>query len=753
MSRIRSLLFPWRGISLAATLATVAVLGVRYLGLLQGLEWAAYDHFLRWRSPPNLPPDERIKIVTIDEEDLHAGGQALISDRALARALRNLSTQNPLVIGLDLYRDLPVPPGQAELSKVLRETPNIVGIQKVAPPTVAPPVALAAAGRAKANDLVLDGDGRMRRGFLFLPDNKGQVLDAFSPYLALWWLEDQDIRFESLPGDRWRLGAATFEKFGAFDGGYIRAHDGGYQLLINYRGPGQQFEQIPFREVVRGKLPPDWAKGKIVLIGATAESLNDRFTTPLSGYGSIRPPIPLSGVEVNAHITAQVIDAALGDRPLIKPIPESAEILWVLLWSVLGATSVWHWRLGIQIQSLQRSLRLWVQQLFWPAGLLSVLIGSTYVALLAWGLWVPVVPAILSLLVASMGITLHTASQAAQLRQTFGRYLTNEVVTNLLEQPGGLNLGGVRQTVTILTSDIRGFTALAEHLSPEEVITVLNLYLKAMLQVIADYQGTINAIMGDGLLVFFGVPTPQADDAERAIACALAMQLAMTQVNQELDDRGFPALAIGIGINTGECVVGNLGSELHTEYSAVGAQVNLAFRIESYTTSQQIFVSETVLENVDRQQVRIDAAHEVNLKGVKDTLSVYEVGGINGNYQLELPRVEEQFVYLPEPLALLYVPLEGKSVSEQFLKGHLVELSTQGAKILGQAKTIQPQPFTDLKLNLLNQALELSGDIYAKVRDLGEETTGRAFWVDFTAKPPAITAWFLQMVVRLSKEQ
>ncbi|MGB0561331.1 MAG: CHASE2 domain-containing protein [Spirulinaceae cyanobacterium] len=754
MSRIRSLLSPWRGISLAASLATLAVLGVRYLGLLQGLEWAAYDRFLRWRSSPHLPPDERIKIVTIDEADLQAGGQALISDRALAQALRNLSAQEPRVIGLDLYRDLPVPPGQGELERVLQDIPNIVGIQKVGQPPVAPPPALAAVERAKANDLVLDDDGRIRRGFLFLPDAQGQVLDAFSPYLALWLLEAEGIQFERLSGDRWRLGAATFKPFGAFDGGYIRAPAGGYQLLINYRGPGQQFEQIPFRAVVAGEIPAGWAKDRIVLVGAVAESLNDRFTTPLSSYDTIRPPVTLSGVEINAHITAQVLDAARGDRPLIQPIPESLEILWVLLWSLLGAIAAWHWRFfGLQVQHRQLSLRFWAQQFLWPSGLLALLSGSAYLALLQWGLWMPVVPAALGLGGAGIGVTLYTASKAAQLRQTFGRYLNNEVVTQLLEQPEGLKLGGTRQTVTILTADIRGFTTLAEQLSPEEVITVLNLYLKAMLQVIADYQGTINAIMGDGLLVFFGVPTPKADDAERAIACALAMQLAMGQVNQELRDRGFPALAIGIGINTGDCVVGNLGSELHTEYSAVGAQVNLAFRIESCTTSQQVLVSEAVLAQVDRQQLRINAAYDVNLKGVKETLSVYEIGGMGEPYQLELPHVEEQFVYLPDPLPLLYVPLAGKNISEDCLQGYLVELSTQGAKILGQAKTAKPPPFTDLKLNLLNQARNLGGDIYAKVRELEGENSRRVFWVDFTAQPPAVTAWFLRMIVRLSQEQ
>ncbi|MEM8640507.1 MAG: adenylate/guanylate cyclase domain-containing protein [Cyanobacteria bacterium P01_G01_bin.54] len=644
----RGLLAPWQGIGIAATLATLAVLGLRYGGLLQGLEWAAYDQLMRWRSPQTLPRHDRIKLITIDEADLQAGGQALIADRALAQVLRQLSAQDPLVIGLDLYRDLPVPPGTDELTAAFEDIPNVVGIQKVAPPMVAPPEALAADGRAKANDVVLDSDNRIRRGFFFVIDEAGNPVDSFALYLALWWLETEGLTLAKQSEDQWHLGAATFNRFGAFDGGYIRAHPGGYQLLINYWGRGPQFEQIPLREVLAGRLPPGWATDQIVLIGSIAESAKDLYLTPLSGSGSGTLPQPMAGVEIQGQIIAQILDAARGDRPLIKPIPEPLELLWILLWSLIGAALGWRVRRGMHLQArfgkqhprqaarLSATIGRELQQLLWPLGLVAINLGLAYLALTGPGLWVPVVPTVLSLLLAGMGVVLYTANQAAQLRQLFGRYLTDAVVTNLLEQPEGLQLGGVRQTVTILTSDIRGFTALSEQFNPEAVLTILNLYLEVMLAIIAEYRGTVNAIMGDGLLVFFGAPTPAADDAERAIACALAMQRAMQQVNQSLQAQQLPALEIGIGINTGDCIVGNLGSERYTAYSAIGAQVNLAFRIESCTGSRQILVSESVLAAVDCP-LRIDQSFTVHLKGIKDAVTVYEIGGISGPYQLELP--------------------------------------------------------------------------------------------------------------------
>ncbi|MBE9562691.1 MAG: HAMP domain-containing protein, partial [Proteobacteria bacterium] len=169
------------------------------------------------------------------------------------------------------------------------------------------------------------------------------------------------------------------------------------------------------------------------------------------------------------------------------------------------------------------------------------------------------------------------------IRQIFGRYITDEIVDTLLETESGLAIGGDRREITILTSDLRGFTAQANILPSEQVIKVLNLYLGAMADVITEYNGTINQFLGDGILVFFGAPVSRDDDPERAIACAIAMQQAMKAVNNKLISLEVAPLEMGIGINTGEVIVGNLGSEKRSIYSAIGNNVNLAYRIESYT--------------------------------------------------------------------------------------------------------------------------------------------------------------------------
>src|SRR5262245_36035948 len=170
------------------------------------------------------------------------------------------------------------------------------------------------------------------------------------------------------------------------------------------------------------------------------------------------------------------------------------------------------------------------------------------------------------------------------VRRAFGRYVSEEVAASILQSPEGLELGGEEREVTILMSDLRGFTALAARLTPHEVIEFLNLYLEAMVDVISRYEGTIDEIIGDAILVIFGAPLACEDHAAKAVACGLAMQLAIKEVNRRLTAKDAAELEMGIGIHTGRVIVGNIGSLRRTKYAAVGSNVNLAGRSESCTT-------------------------------------------------------------------------------------------------------------------------------------------------------------------------
>jgi class 3 adenylate cyclase len=210
------------------------------------------------------------------------------------------------------------------------------------------------------------------------------------------------------------------------------------------------------------------------------------------------------------------------------------------------------------------------------------------------------------------------------IRSVFGRYLSDDIADALLLDPSALNMGGKKCQVTVLLSDIRGFTSMSEHMAPEQVVATLNTCFNILVGVIHRHQGTIDNIIGDALMVLFGAPVSRADDATRAVACALAMQAAMAEVNARTQELGLPALAIGIGINTGDVVAGNIGSEAHAKYSVIGAPVNLAARLESQAGRGEVLISQASYELV-QDAVRILDTRAVTAKGFSEPVLAYSI--------------------------------------------------------------------------------------------------------------------------------
>lgn len=662
---IKIQIWRWRGILIATPSAVIVVLLLRLSGLLQMLELAALDRMFSLRSLE--PVDSRIVIVEINESDVQKLGKRghwPIPDGLLAKILENIKQHKPSAIGLDLYRDLPVGSGHDSLVKVFESTPNLVGVQKVAESddssAVAPPPVLKKLGQVGANDFPLDGDGKVRRSLLYLADKNGENVFSFAFKLAYLYLHERDVYVGQTDNFLVKTGDTIYPLFQGNDGGYVRAEDQGYQVLINYRHSKQNFQRISIIDVLENHTPKDLLKGRIVLIGPTAESLKDLFYTPYSST-VLTAPKRMAGVAIHSHALSQILSATLDNRPLIKTWNKPQEWLWISLWSLIGSALIWQQRYSGS--SKRRSL-------FPPLSLflaVCCLIGSSYLAFLA-GWWIPIVPPLMALIGAGIAVTAYIAWTAGAIRKTFGRYLTDEVVANLLENPEGLKLGGERKKITILTSDLRGFTATSERLPAEEVIKIINLYLGYMADVITQYQGTIDEFMGDGILVLFGAPIAREDDAKRAIACAVAMQLAMSSVNQKMQHMGLPKLEMGIGINTAEVVVGNIGSEKRTKYGIIGSQVNLTYRIESYTVGGQIFVSDSTV-NEAGSIVKIIGSKKVQAKGVKQPIEIHEVGGIAGEYNLYLEQEEEIFLQLLAPISLKYAILDGKDVDSSIRMG------------------------------------------------------------------------------------
>jgi adenylate cyclase len=219
------------------------------------------------------------------------------------------------------------------------------------------------------------------------------------------------------------------------------------------------------------------------------------------------------------------------------------------------------------------------------------------------------------------------------------------------------------------------------------------------------------------------------------------MQLAMSHVNERLKQLGLPQLEMGIGINTGEVVVGNIGSAKRTKYGVVGSQINLTYRIESYTVGGQILISESTLEELS-SIVKIGGQRELQLKGVRQSIIIYDITGISGKYNLFLSKEKEEFFLLPEEIPLQYAVLDGKRISSTLFKGSLVKLSAKEAKVRCDSggESCIPIPMSNIKLNLLiqNNQAELSEDIYAKIVERPAEDG--SFYAHFTSRPPSIEA-------------
>ena len=320
------------------------------------------------------------------------------------------------------------------------------------------------------------------------------------------------------------------------------------------------------------------------------------------------------------------------------------------------------------------------------------------------------------------------------IRKTFGRYMSDEIVETILGTPEGLRLGGEKKVVTVLMTDLRGFTAIGERLPPEEVITILNIYLKAMTEIILKYSGTIIEFLGDGILALFGAPVTREDDACRAVACALEMQQAMPGVNAINQKRGFPELEMGGGINTGPVVAGNIGSDLRTKYGVVGNAINLTARIESLTVGGQILVSESTFRAC-APLLRVDDQWPVQFKGMPRPITVYQVGSIAKPYDIHLPQPKliELIPIDPGP-AIRFTVLEGKHAGKIYHDGRVTAISVPVLEIASQP----PMPLrANLKLTLFNRQGGVVTDLlYGKVVDR-DETTDR-MKVHLTAVPPKV---------------
>ena len=474
-------------------------------------------------------------------------------------------------------------------------------------------------------------------------------------------------------------------------------------MIVNYIGPWGQMDHYNFADILlasddrvememwRGEL-----KGKIVVISDVSTGSTDVGPVPTDAT------FPLSGVHAN-------IMHGILTNSFLRELSEGEKlVVEVLLLSFVLLLSA-------RFSSIHFSLGTLL--------LAACYMGTVTIGFLYGNLILHVVRPLLMVVFALVSIVVYryiheerekmeSLRQRDFTRQTFGRYLSREVVEELLDSPGGLELGGEIREVTFLVSDLRGFTALSMKLSPQEVINILNRYLRRMVEIIRRYGGNLNEIEGDGLLTFFGAPLVSRDDHERAVACAIEMQNVMAEINAEQKRLNLPELSMGIGINTGEVVVGNIGSEERAKYSAIGSPINTAYRLESYTVGGQILISPSTYEKV-QALVQVRGTMEVQFKGIDHPVTLYDVHGMGGEYEVSLAEEEARpFIRLETPIPIACLPLEGKTVSETTISGYLTHFGESGADV-----SVEQQLVVRSNLKILFPSEVASGlsEVYAKV--------------------------------------
>ncbi|HEY8232668.1 MAG TPA: response regulator, partial [Vicinamibacteria bacterium] len=279
------------------------------------------------------------------------------------------------------------------------------------------------------------------------------------------------------------------------------------------------------------------------------------------------------------------------------------------------------------------------------------------------------------------------------IQSLFGRYVSDEVVADLLASPEGPKIGGEERRVTLLMSDLRGFTPLTEGLPPDRVLRLLNSYLGAMADVVLAHQGTIDEFVGDAILAIFGAPVTRPDDARRAVACAVAMQEALAALNRANEPLGLPRLEMGIAVHSGDVIVGNIGSERRTKYGVVGSAVNHAGRIESFTVGGQVLISDATLGEAG-EGVRVGERLSVDAKGTREPIVVYDLRGFADT---EVPGAPDSELALPAPLNVLCQVVVGKRVQSEAFGGRLVGLSVRSGALLVPRRL---RPLSNLKLEV-----------------------------------------------------
>ncbi len=634
------------GIFITGLLAFLMVIKFRPLESLEGM---MYD--LRFRLMGNTPPPENIVIAAIDDKSIERLGRWPWSRDKIARLITKLTEAGAELIVFDVFmtekeehdpvfvktvRDagnvlLPLvfyfdrrtdtKESEPLLNAAFHSIKDAEKFNRYAPLSVkgvlAPLPELIRESMSLGHiNMVPDRDGILRWEMMAL-EYHGYLYPSLDAQTAAVYL--------AIPHEKVSVHATEGIQLGSKR--YIPTDEYGRSLIFYY-GPSGTFRQFSIADIMEDKIPSGFLQGKIVLIGATALGIYDLRVTPFSEV--------MAGVEKHANVIASVIE-----NRFLRKAPFYVNLIILLLSGFILSITVGRFKSGISF------IISFIMTLF--------LITLSYWLFAGKGIWINVgYPVITVLLVFVNGTAYSYAAEetyARKIRTMFSSYVTERVVDELIKNPGMAKLGGERTEVTILFSDVRGFTAFSENHSPEEVVTILNEYLGAMTEIIFKWEGTLDKFIGDAILAFWGAPMKQDNHADLAVKCALNMVKKLDELQQKWISEGKPALNAGIGINTGEVIVGNIGVEgKKMDYTIIGDHVNLASRVESLTKKYNaaLLLTEFTLNKIKGaivggriSHVEATGLERVIVKGKEKAVAIYEAKSLEHGGQSRIVECEE----------------------------------------------------------------------------------------------------------------
>ncbi|WP_092473680.1 CHASE2 domain-containing protein [Desulfotruncus arcticus] len=387
------------------------------------------------------------------------------------------------------------------------------------------------------------------------------------------------------------------------------------RAMPKFWGPRETFKTISYADILEDKISPAFFKDKIVLIGDTTAQGKDVYPTPFTTTNMVKSGNPpTAGVEIHAAAIQSFYDQSWYEQ--VHPLLNAFFLLLAGLVTSLAVTGKGPWR-----------------------GLLSTLILIIVFVGIAFALWHYRqwidIAAPVTLIFLTYGAMTATDFVQAEIgrrrtRAMFSRYVSPDVVDELMREPGSITLGGRRQELTVMFCDIRGFTAYSENKAPEDVVNRLNDYLTAVTHAIFKYGGTLDKYMGDGIMAIFGAPVFYPDHIERAIKAAVEIQVVIEGINQKWSQENAPPLQVGVGINSGSVLVGNVGSPERMDYTVIGEDVNLASRVEGLTKhfGTLVVISERSVQKLSASsEIKASLAFlgQAEVKGFSEAVGCYTV--------------------------------------------------------------------------------------------------------------------------------